>query len=273
MGASSNKIYREEKEKKVKPIPNRITKIINSQLELSVCKIYINENESGTGFLCKIPFPDEFKYLPTLITNNHVINKEYFQKNKIIKISFNDDNYTKLLEIIPERKFYSNKAYDISIIEIFPKKDNLNHFLELDYYYDKNEKEEKQNIYVLQYLNGNESCVSYGNIINIKEFEIQHTCSTEDGSSGGPIILLESNKVIGVHKGSGRNKEDNNYGTLLNYPINEFNEKFEAKNEIKNKGKDEVKNEIKKEERNEIKNEIIIKLKIEKEDINKDIIY
>ena len=119
MGASSNKIYREEKEKKVKPIPNRITKIINSQLELSVCKIYINENERGTGFLCKIPFPDEFKLLPVLITNNHVINEEYFQKNKIIKISFDDDKINKLLEIVPERKFYSNKTYDISIIEIF----------------------------------------------------------------------------------------------------------------------------------------------------------
>ncbi len=73
----------EQKEIDVKPIPNRITKIINSQLELSVCKIYINENEYATGFLCKIPFPDEFNLLPVLMTNNHVINKEYFLKNKI----------------------------------------------------------------------------------------------------------------------------------------------------------------------------------------------
>ena len=108
MGTCSTKNIRKYKEQKifgVKPIPKRITKIINSQLELSVCKIYINENESGTGFLCKIPFPDEFKYLPTLITNNHVINKEYFLKNKIIKISFGDDQNIKLLKILSQRKF------------------------------------------------------------------------------------------------------------------------------------------------------------------------
>ena len=247
MGISSNKKYNEEKERDIKPIPKRLNKIINSQLEVNVCKIYINENERGTGFLCKIPFPDEFKLLPVLITNNHAINEEYFLKNKIIKISFNDDKIYKLLEIVPERKFYSNKTYDISIIEIFPNKDNLNKFLELDFNYDENEREENQKIYVLHYLNGNESCVSYGNIKDINEYEIEHTCSTENGSSGGPIILLETNKVIGVHKGSGKNKEDNNYGTLLKYPISEFNG-----------------NKV-------IKNEIIIKIKIEKEDINKDV--
>jgi hypothetical protein len=200
MDTTSNKDYKEEKEMEVKPIPKPINKIINSQLEVNVCKIYINEDQRGTGFLCKIPFPDEFKLLPVLITNNHVINEEYFQKNKIIKISFDDDKIINLLEIVPERKFYSNKTYDISIIEIFPKKDNLNKFLEIDYNYDENENKEKQNIYVLHYLNGNESCVSYGNIIDIKEYEIEHKCTTEYGSSGGPIILLKTNKVIGVHK-------------------------------------------------------------------------
>ena len=85
---------------KVKPIPNRIIRIIKSQLERSVCKIYINEENCGTGFLCKIPFPDEFTLLPALITNNHVINEEYFQNNEIIKISFDDDKIYKLLKIL-----------------------------------------------------------------------------------------------------------------------------------------------------------------------------
>jgi len=48
-----------------------------------------------------------------------------------------------------------------------------------------------------------------------------HKCSTEHGSSGGPIILLNTVKVIGVHKGSSNNNF--NYGTLLQYPILAFN--------------------------------------------------
>ena len=267
MGSCCPEKIIEQKEIDVKPIPKRITKIIDSQLELSVCKIYINENECATGFLCKIPFPDEFNLLPVLMTNNHVINKEYFLKNKIIKISFDDDKNFKLLENVQETKFYSNKTYDISIIAIFPNKDNLNNFLELDNNIWKNEKEDKQDIYLLQYPNGNDSCVSYGKIKDIQEYEIEYTCSTEFGSSGGPIILLGSFKVIGIHKGSGKNKEDiifldiiqsdaYNYGTLLKYPIIEFKKKFEEKNKEKNEIKVEVKNEIKNEEKNEIKVEV-----------------
>ena len=248
MGLSSNnKKYREKNETKV-DIPKRFIRIINSQLE-SICKIYINENKSGTGFLCRIRFPGELQFLHTLITSNKVINEEFFQKNNIIKISFDDDKISKSLEIVPERKFYCNETYDTSIIEIFPERDNLKHFLELDYKYDKNEKEGEQNIYLLHYLNGNEIMATYGNIIDIKEYEIEHTCTTEDIGSGGPIILFKTNKVIGVHKGIGRNKKENNYGTLLKNPINEFYEKV----------------------KNTKINEIIINLKIENEDINKDI--
>jgi len=149
MGTCGTKNIRKIKQQKligVRPIPNHILKVVNSQLEGSICKIYINENELGTGFICKIPFPDEFRLLPVLITNNHVINEEYCLKNKIIKISFDDDRIIRLLKIFPERKLYSNRNYDISIIEIFPNKDKLNSFLELDYNYGKNEKERKQNI-------------------------------------------------------------------------------------------------------------------------------
>ena len=248
--------YFEEKGFKgaTKPIPRNTTKKIDSQLEKSICKINIEEDIFGTGFLCKIPYPDEFKLLPVLITNNHVINKDYYFGNKTIKISFNDDKNIKLLDIVPERQFYTNEIYDITIIEIFPNKDNLNHFLELNEYIDeeKNESYKNQNIYILHYPNGEVGCVSYGNIIYIKDSEIKHKCWTENGSSGSPIILLETLKVIGVHKGTEKGF-NYNCGTLLKYPIIEFNEKKEIKIE------------------NENENEIIIRIKIEEEEINKDI--
>ena len=258
MGASSNKKYKEKK--KIKESTNQeLMNYINSQFKQSVCKIYINENECGTGFLCKIPFPDEFILLPALITNNHIINEEYLNKNKKIKISFDEGKIIKFLKIIPERKFFSKETYDISIIQIIPNKDDLNLFLELDFNFDENENKVNKDIYLLKYPKGNESCASFGKIKDIKEYKIEHTCSKEDRSSGGPIILLETFKVIGVHKGS---EEDNIYGVLLKYPINEFYKNFEAIN----KKKDEIRNV-----NNGKKNEIIVKLKIEKEDINKDI--
>ena len=93
---------------------------------------------------------------------------------------------------------------------------------------------------------------SCGNIINITDdFEIIHQISTEKGSSGSPILVLEDKenelnnlKVFGVHKGaSERSKE--NYGSQLKNAIELFREKFI--------------------------NEIRIKIKIEENDLNKDI--
>jgi hypothetical protein len=249
MGISGGikKSYIEERKVGPDSIPRWVNKIIDEQLEKNICKIYIDKSIFGTGFLCKIPYPNEFKKLPVLITNNHIINEEYFLKNKEIKISFDDDKINKKLLITQERKFYTSKEYDVSIIEIFPNKDNIHHFLEFnqDEEIEKKEKYKNLSIYIIHYPN--KSCISYGIINNIQSFEIEHKCSTEKGSSGSPIILLNTFKVIGVHKGCGKDKEDFNFGTLLRYPILEFNGKKEKKNEI------------------------IIKLKIEDNDINKDV--
>ena len=60
-------------------------------MERNICKINIGK-EQGTGFFCKIPFPNQDKLLPVFITNNHVINKDTLNKDKIeldIKIEKN----------------------------------------------------------------------------------------------------------------------------------------------------------------------------------------
>ena len=92
----------------------------------------------------QIPHPDEFKLLPVLITNNHVKNQEFYMNNKEIKISFDDDKIVKLINIIPERKFYTNEKYDVTIIEIFLNKGNINNFLEV------NEDESIENIEIFK---------------------------------------------------------------------------------------------------------------------------
>ena len=61
------------------------SKKIIEQMERNICKINIGKKQ-GTGFFCKIPFPNKEKMLPVFITNNHVINDELLkQANAKIK--------------------------------------------------------------------------------------------------------------------------------------------------------------------------------------------
>ena len=47
--------------------------IIMKQKENNVFKILKENNSSGTGFLCLIPYPDKLNQLPVLITCNHIL--------------------------------------------------------------------------------------------------------------------------------------------------------------------------------------------------------
>ena len=71
--------------------------------------------------------------------------------------------------------------------------------------------------------------MSYGLLINIEGNDIKHTCSTENGSSGSPILNLENNKVIGIHKEAGLSTFNFNKATFLKFPLNDF--KGEQKND------------------------------------------
>ena len=78
--SKNDKIYINEDFKGIpSPLSKEQTKQILSQLEKMVCKIYESNNIIATGFICKIPYPDQFQLLPVLITNNHVLNKEDIQ--------------------------------------------------------------------------------------------------------------------------------------------------------------------------------------------------
>ena len=123
---------KQEKLIKEQPIPVSLkdTKKILFQMENCICKIYLNNGEIGTGFFCKIPFNNNL--LPVLITNNHVLNKDDIDNNKIIKLMIN--NEVKKIEIDNIRKRYTNsdENIDITIIEIKPNKDGIYNYLELD---------------------------------------------------------------------------------------------------------------------------------------------
>jgi len=220
---------------------------ILKQSKIYICKIKSGKNKYGTGFLCKIPFPDKNNALSVLMTNHHVITKEeLLLKDKEFEISFDDGKIKKIINITPERKIYSimkEESYDLTIIEIFPEEDKIFHFFEIETL-DVTKKFENESIYILQYPfiiekedDGNEikrhNCsISYGKICKIKNNEIFHDCSTAGGSSGGPILLLKNFNLIGIHKCYYKNI-NLNIGTSLKEPIEEFNSLFSNK-KIKN---------------------------------------
>ena len=199
------------------------------QSKFYICKV-INKPKYGTGFLCKIPFPDKSNYLPVLMTNHHVINEEELLNEKKLTIKFENDLNEKIIKITSERKIFSlkNDIYDITIIEIFPEEDKIYHFLEIE---STINKEDKNYIYILQFPGMGENSISYGKICDIKGCEIFYNASTLKGSSGGPILLLKNYKLIGIHIAYAPKCNLNN-GMELTEPIKKFNSKYQ-KNKIK----------------------------------------
>ena len=104
--------------------------IIREKMEKSICKIKTDKGY-GTGFFCKIPFPDVNNMIPVFITNNHIINEELlYKKNEKIKIDIFEETEIKEIDL-NNRKKYTNVEYDITIIEI-KEEDKIKNYLELD---------------------------------------------------------------------------------------------------------------------------------------------
>ena len=172
------------------------------QMQKSIFKIRVNE-VMGTGFFCIIPSPDKLNYLNVMITTNQI------SKNILIDKG---------------RKTYTNKEYDITIIEI-KEHDGIDgdSFLEIDkeIFYENQINFNKIKVYLLSYSN-----FSTGIIKRLRDngYTFEHLCSSQKGSGGGPIININNSKVIGFHIGTSI-RSNFNIGTLLRKPIEDFNKR------------------------------------------------
>ena len=203
-------------------IPHNLMLKINIQLETCICKIFNNKGKVGTGFFCKLPYPNEFRLLPTLFTNNHVLDEDNLKEEKI-KIKYKGTE--KYLKLDESRKKFTDIALDVTIIEIRPDLDDINDFLDIDLRclkenYNEIYKNDKK-IYILQIPLGGEISFSYGEIVNIENQYICHKCSTKDGSSGSPILSQSNYQIIGLHKGF-KKKINANIGILINFILDKF---------------------------------------------------
>ena len=162
------------------------------------------------------------------MTNYHILDDNYIKNNKKIEISINYNYINEDIVINKEDIIYSseNTKYDLIIIKLKKQEYMKNiKYLEFDdNLFNKNSEKGYNSIYILHYPNSQKSSVSYGNGIVKSEVsydDIYHRCNTLLGSSGGPILNLSANKVIGMHKGFRQVKGEakNNLGTFLKKPL------------------------------------------------------
>ena len=218
-----------------KPVPMNIA----NKVMKSICKIIIkgiNKNIIyGTGFFMKIS--NSLKYL---ITNYHVLCPNVINQNIELEIW----NLKKMKLNISNRYIkYFEKPKDITIIQIKDTDSIYNdiEFLGYDSNYINGYNIYKNNdIFTVQYPLGKDAVIASGIIVDIDGYEFDHNISTDEGSSGCPIILLNNNinliQVIGIHK-SGSYDENINGGTFIGEIINYIN------NDINNVNKPEEKKE------------------------------
>ena len=209
----------------INPISFEQTKKILEQMENYICKIIIDKDTKGTGFLCKIPLHGDNKLAPVLITNNNVINDDILARKKDIIIkSFCTSSIKQKTLNLSNRTAYNNKKLGISIIEIVNKDGfkNINMF-ELDEDMLSSGKTDKfidKSIYMI-HSNQETLYVSYGLVNDIgKNHNFMHTCKAFNGSSGSPILNLENNKIIGIHSSTNVNI---NEGFFLNFSTSKEN--------------------------------------------------
>ena len=138
-----------------------------------------------------------------MVTNYHIIDDNFLLNNKQLKICLNGQ--LKIINLDENCRIYSSitNKFDLMIIKL--KKGEINKYLELEQnlFIDNAEKiYQNELIFVLHYPNGDQVSVSLGiGIERINEFDIKHQRNSNLYSSGGPILSLHTNKIIGIHKG------------------------------------------------------------------------
>ena len=136
---------------------------------------------------------------------------------------YDNDLYKIDIKLVGKERFIENiedlnlNITDITVVEII-KDDNINdkYFL-LAELININKDLINRRIYLLHYPLNQKLKVSEGTIKKINNNEFSHLATTKYGSSGSPIFLKDSVKVIGMHRQSNKEAEEN-YAQFI-YPI------------------------------------------------------
>ena len=193
-----------------------------SKVSRSICRLEIITKLGiikGTGFFLKFDIgQNKFN---CLISNEHVITSDIINNSYNIDISY-DYLYKSIKIQLDTKKRYikgfQNKGLDITIVEMI-KDDKINedYFLEPELEERINRNLTNSRIYIPQYPNGDKLKNARGQIKEINKYEFTHLANTYYGSSGSPVFLEKSIKVIGIHK-QGNIEKNENYADFI-YPV------------------------------------------------------
>ena len=187
-------------EKYLKSVSKECLEKILEQMNNSICTIQGKDGKNETGVFCLMRYYNE--NIPTLLIKNNINNNDYKDK---IKVSLNNNN-NKIIGI--KNKIYKNYYYNISIIELEEKYNDIK-YIEID---DKIFEKESQmiyyneSIYVMQLNNRKDISLSYGIIkdINNKNNNSKYIANIDPKYNFNLLFNLTNNKLIGFHENKGK---------------------------------------------------------------------
>ena len=198
------------------------TEKILEQMKKTICKIILEDGKVGTGFFCSI-----INY-SLLITNNSFIDEAQLNKdNNKIKLYLGKNNESKEI-VLKDRIKYTNKEYNITLIEI--KKEEKNEIGNINLEIDENINENKlskligETIYIIYHSKDKNISVSHSVIEKYEEneYNFKYISSINNENSIALILNLSNYKIIGIHI---KNENNNNLGIFFNKAIKDFIEK------------------------------------------------
>ena len=189
----------------------------------SLCKIMLNNNVSGTGFLIKF-FKSQEKFF-CLMSCEQIISKQLIQNKEKIGFYYNNENEYKEIILDQNKRYIKNFEeidIDATIIEILEKdKIEEENFLLPDINHMNNlTKLNKEIIHIPRFPSERNIELSEYKIVKLNKNEFTYQGNAGECSPGSPILLKNSSKMIGINKG-GNLKGDENYAYFIG-PIYNF---------------------------------------------------
>ena len=206
-----------------------------THISKSICKLELS-NSFCTGFF--INFILKNKDFNCLVTCENSINKNRIDKKEEVNIIYDSENKNKEIFLDTNeryiKRFFDDYHLDITVIEILPK-DNISkeYFLlpNIDFNYNNLNELINKEVLIMQYRTDKFGFSLGGVICEMDRYNFSLlSCSLEKGSTGSPIFLKDSTKVIGVFDSISYIKRCPN-GILI-FPIYEYFKNLST-NEIK----------------------------------------